>query len=198
MQPIVITGGPGAGKTTLLNALGGLGYATFAEGSRALIEQQSQLDNGVDDLHNGGHRNDRPSRSGLQRAGDRDRSAVGHQLEGRVSGVHLVVGRDGVRQLQQGRSRGLRTSDRVRGHRQVVESRPSRSGVRPVGGRGSRIHRATGRPGVAADVALGVGGRVRNVNQTDGASGVTQLGEVGRGASTSRGRERIRVGRGEV
>ena len=47
MQPIVITGGPGAGKTTLLNALGGLGYATFAEGSRALIEQQSQLDNGV-------------------------------------------------------------------------------------------------------------------------------------------------------
>lgn len=47
MKPIVITGGPGAGKTTLLNALGELGYATFAEGSRTLIEQQSQLDNGV-------------------------------------------------------------------------------------------------------------------------------------------------------
>ncbi|CAH1528630.1 Predicted ATPase [Vibrio rotiferianus] len=47
MKPIVITGGPGAGKTTLLNALGQLGYATFAEGSRSLIEQQSQLDNGI-------------------------------------------------------------------------------------------------------------------------------------------------------
>tara|TARA_Y100001956_G_scaffold68635_1_gene71321 strand:+ start:124 stop:666 length:543 start_codon:yes stop_codon:yes gene_type:complete len=47
MKPIVITGGPGAGKTTLLNALGELGYATFAEGSRTLIEQQSQLDNGI-------------------------------------------------------------------------------------------------------------------------------------------------------
>ena len=47
MKPIVITGGPGAGKTTLLNALGELGYVTFAEGSRTLIEQQSQLDNGV-------------------------------------------------------------------------------------------------------------------------------------------------------
>ncbi|MDF2154006.1 AAA family ATPase [Vibrio sp. CAU 1672] len=47
MKPIVITGGPGAGKTTLLNALGALGYATFAEGSRTLIEQQSQLENGI-------------------------------------------------------------------------------------------------------------------------------------------------------
>ncbi|ELV8769379.1 AAA family ATPase [Vibrio harveyi] len=47
MTPIVITGGPGAGKTTLLNALGELGYASFAEGSRTLIEQQSQLDNGI-------------------------------------------------------------------------------------------------------------------------------------------------------
>ncbi|WP_041057225.1 AAA family ATPase [Vibrio owensii] len=47
MKPIVITGGPGAGKTTLLNALGKLGYATFVEGSRTLIEQQSRLDNGV-------------------------------------------------------------------------------------------------------------------------------------------------------
>ncbi|MGR4989741.1 AAA family ATPase [Vibrio rotiferianus] len=47
MNPIVITGGPGAGKTTLLKALGQLGYATFAEGSRTLIEQQSQLDNGI-------------------------------------------------------------------------------------------------------------------------------------------------------
>ncbi|EKO3815136.1 AAA family ATPase [Vibrio harveyi] len=47
MTPIVITGGPGAGKTTLLNALGELGYTTFAEGSRTLIEQQSQLDNGI-------------------------------------------------------------------------------------------------------------------------------------------------------
>ncbi|GEA24065.1 AAA family ATPase [Vibrio harveyi] len=47
MTPIVITGGPGAGKTTLLNALGELGYATFAEGSRTLIEQQSQLDNSI-------------------------------------------------------------------------------------------------------------------------------------------------------
>lgn len=47
MQPIIITGGPGAGKTTLLNALGEQGYATFAEGSRTLIEQQSQLKDGV-------------------------------------------------------------------------------------------------------------------------------------------------------
>lgn len=47
MKPIIITGGPGAGKTTLLNALGEQGYATFAEGSRTLIEQQSQLDNGI-------------------------------------------------------------------------------------------------------------------------------------------------------
>ncbi|NVD05312.1 ATPase [Vibrio sp. JPW-9-11-11] len=47
MQPIIITGGPGAGKTTLLNALGEQGYATFAESSRTLIEQQSQLDNGI-------------------------------------------------------------------------------------------------------------------------------------------------------
>lgn len=47
MKPIVITGGPGAGKTTLLNALGELGYATFAEGSRTLIEQQSQFNNGI-------------------------------------------------------------------------------------------------------------------------------------------------------
>ncbi|KOO12260.1 ATPase, partial [Vibrio xuii] len=41
MKPVVITGGPGAGKTTLLNALGEMGYATFAEGSCTLIEQQS-------------------------------------------------------------------------------------------------------------------------------------------------------------
>ncbi|WP_428775174.1 AAA family ATPase [Vibrio sp.] len=47
MQPIVITGGPGAGKTTLLTALGQLGYATFAEGSRTLIEQQSSLEHGI-------------------------------------------------------------------------------------------------------------------------------------------------------
>lgn len=47
MQPIVITGGPGAGKTTLLNALGERGYATFAEGSRTLIEEQSRLENGI-------------------------------------------------------------------------------------------------------------------------------------------------------
>lgn len=47
MKPIVITGGPGAGKTTLLDALGELGYATFAEGSRTLIEHQSQLDEGI-------------------------------------------------------------------------------------------------------------------------------------------------------
>ncbi|KJY84084.1 ATPase [Vibrio galatheae] len=47
MKPIVITGGPGAGKTTLLKALGEQGYATFTEGSRSLIEQQSQLDNGI-------------------------------------------------------------------------------------------------------------------------------------------------------
>ncbi|MEL7290500.1 MAG: AAA family ATPase [Pseudomonadota bacterium] len=47
MKPIVITGGPGAGKTTLLNTLGELGYATFAEGSRTLIEQQCQLDEGI-------------------------------------------------------------------------------------------------------------------------------------------------------
>lgn len=42
MRPIVITGGPGAGKTTLIDELALQGYATFAEGSRLLIEQQSQ------------------------------------------------------------------------------------------------------------------------------------------------------------
>ncbi|WP_423840051.1 AAA family ATPase [Vibrio mytili] len=47
MNPIIITGGPGAGKTTLLNALAQQGYATFAESSRTLIEQQSQLDGGI-------------------------------------------------------------------------------------------------------------------------------------------------------
>lgn len=47
MKPIVITGGPGAGKTTLLNALERQGYATFAESSRTLIEQQNQLDDGI-------------------------------------------------------------------------------------------------------------------------------------------------------
>ncbi|MFA0628478.1 AAA family ATPase [Vibrio sp. 10N.222.49.A3] len=47
MQPIIITGGPGAGKTTLINALGDIGYPTFAESSRQLIEQQSQLENGI-------------------------------------------------------------------------------------------------------------------------------------------------------
>ena len=47
MKPIVITGGPGAGKTTLLSALGKQGYATFAEGSRTIIEQQNQLEGGI-------------------------------------------------------------------------------------------------------------------------------------------------------
>ncbi|MDC5703184.1 AAA family ATPase [Vibrio europaeus] len=47
MKPIVITGGPGAGKTTLLAALAEYGYATFSEGSRTLIEQQSQLPDGI-------------------------------------------------------------------------------------------------------------------------------------------------------
>ncbi|WP_299687068.1 AAA family ATPase [uncultured Vibrio sp.] len=47
MKPIIITGGPGAGKTTLINALRGVGYPTFAESSRQLIEQQSQLENGI-------------------------------------------------------------------------------------------------------------------------------------------------------
>ncbi|CDT99506.1 conserved hypothetical protein [Vibrio coralliirubri] len=47
MNPIIITGGPGAGKTTLINALGDAGYPTFAESSRQLIEQQSQLENGI-------------------------------------------------------------------------------------------------------------------------------------------------------
>lgn len=47
MNPIIISGGPGAGKTTLLTALGDLGYATLSEASRTLIEQQSQLANGI-------------------------------------------------------------------------------------------------------------------------------------------------------
>jgi predicted ATPase len=47
MNPIIITGGPGAGKTTLINALADTGYLTFAESSRQLIEQQSQLEDGI-------------------------------------------------------------------------------------------------------------------------------------------------------
>ncbi|MDR9826358.1 AAA family ATPase [Vibrio sp. FNV 38] len=47
MFPIIISGGPGAGKTTLLNALGELGFATYPEGSRTLIEQQAQLPGGI-------------------------------------------------------------------------------------------------------------------------------------------------------
>lgn len=47
MNPIIITGGPGAGKTTLINALADAGYPTFAESSRQLIEQQSQLQDGI-------------------------------------------------------------------------------------------------------------------------------------------------------
>lgn len=47
MKPIVITGGPGAGKTTLANALGACDFEVYSEGSRTLIEQQSQLDDGV-------------------------------------------------------------------------------------------------------------------------------------------------------
>lgn len=47
MNPIIITGGPGAGKTTLINALTDTGYPTFAESSRQLIEQQSQLEDGI-------------------------------------------------------------------------------------------------------------------------------------------------------
>ncbi|MEZ8101320.1 AAA family ATPase [Vibrio bivalvicida] len=47
MKPIVITGGPGAGKTTLVAALAQYGYATFAEGSRTLIEQQSLQPDGI-------------------------------------------------------------------------------------------------------------------------------------------------------
>ncbi|MGF1715169.1 AAA family ATPase [Photobacterium chitinilyticum] len=47
MQPIIITGGPGAGKTTLLNAMGKKGYLVFPEVSRTLIQQQSQLEQGV-------------------------------------------------------------------------------------------------------------------------------------------------------
>ena len=47
MNPIIITGGPGAGKTTLINALADAGYPTFAESSRQLIEQQSQIEDGI-------------------------------------------------------------------------------------------------------------------------------------------------------
>ena len=47
MQPIIISGGPGAGKTTLVHALASHHYATFAEASRQLIEEQNQLDDGI-------------------------------------------------------------------------------------------------------------------------------------------------------
>ena len=47
MLPIIITGGPGAGKTTLIDALSTKGYQTFAESSRQLIEEQSQLADGI-------------------------------------------------------------------------------------------------------------------------------------------------------
>ncbi len=47
MDPIIISGGPGAGKTTLLHALAERGFTTFNEVPRDLIEQQSQLENGI-------------------------------------------------------------------------------------------------------------------------------------------------------
>ncbi|WP_295899973.1 AAA family ATPase [uncultured Vibrio sp.] len=47
MKPIIISGGPGAGKTTLINTLAERGHQTYAETSRQLIEQQSQLEDGI-------------------------------------------------------------------------------------------------------------------------------------------------------
>ena len=47
MKPIIITGGPGAGKTSIIDALSLQGFATFPESSRYLIEQQSQLEQGI-------------------------------------------------------------------------------------------------------------------------------------------------------
>lgn len=47
MFPVIITGGPGAGKTTLIKALSDRGFTTFQESSRDLIEQQSQLKDGI-------------------------------------------------------------------------------------------------------------------------------------------------------
>ena len=45
--PVIVTGGPGGGKSTLLAALAELGYATFAEVPRQLIEAQSQIEGGT-------------------------------------------------------------------------------------------------------------------------------------------------------
>ncbi|MDV7104137.1 AAA family ATPase [Vibrio sp. TH_r3] len=47
MKSVVITGGPGAGKTSIIELLSKHGYCTFEESSRHLIEQQSQLSDGV-------------------------------------------------------------------------------------------------------------------------------------------------------
>lgn len=45
--PVIITGGPGGGKSTLLAELATLGFVTFAEVPRQLIEAQSQIPDGI-------------------------------------------------------------------------------------------------------------------------------------------------------
>lgn len=43
----IITGGPGSGKTSIIEALSRLGYTTFSEVSRTLIQQQIKLEQGM-------------------------------------------------------------------------------------------------------------------------------------------------------
>lgn len=45
--PFIVSGGPGSGKSSLLDAIAQQGFMAFPEVPRLLIEEQSQLDDGI-------------------------------------------------------------------------------------------------------------------------------------------------------